>query len=150
MKAYFFIDDLSHIKSEYSMYTASCLCGEIQLKINSKIPKIFICHCKECQKAQGSAFVAIAPIATQDLEVLKGQELLGEYYASDNKKRVFCKHCASPILSARLDRPDVVRLRVGIINEVLNAEINSHAYTDEKAAWFEILDDHPKFPKGLY
>lgn len=59
------------------MYTASCLCGAIQLKINTEIPKIFVCHCQQCQKTQGSAFVAIAPIHKQDLEILTGQEQLG-------------------------------------------------------------------------
>ena len=131
------------------MYTASCLCGAIQLKINAEIPKIFVCHCQQCQKAQGSAFVAIAPICTHDLDVLTGREQFGEYYATENKKRVFCKICASPLFSARLDLPDIIRLRVGIINEPLNAEIASHAFTNNKAAWFEILDDHSKFTEAV-
>ena len=131
------------------MYTASCLCGGIQLKINTEIPHVFVCHCQQCQKAQGSAFVAIAPIETKNVEIVKGQELCSEYYATPNKKRVFCKNCGSPLFSARLDLPDVIRLRVGIINEPLKAEIASHAFTDYKAAWFEILDDHVKFKEAI-
>ena len=127
------------------MYTASCLCGGIQLKINAEIPKVFICHCQQCQKAQGAAFVAIAPVLSKDLEILAGQDLFAEYWATENKKRVFCKNCASPLFSARLDLPEVIRLRVGIINEPLKAEIASHAFTQNKAAWFEILDDYAKF-----
>ncbi len=65
------------------------------------------------------------------------------------KKRVFCKHCASPLFSARLDLPDVVRLRVGIINEAVKAKIMSHAFTENKAAWFEILDDVPQFAQAV-
>ncbi|AXQ21856.1 GFA family protein [Acinetobacter wuhouensis] len=131
------------------MYTASCLCGGIQLKINTEIPQVFVCHCQQCQKAQGSAFVAIAPIETKNVEIVKGQELCSEYYATTNKKRVFCKSCGSPLFSARLDLPDLIRLRVGIINEPLKAEIASHAFTDDKAAWFEILDDHVKFKEAI-
>lgn len=44
------------------MYTASCLCGEIQLDIHQNIDKIYVCHCKSCQKAQGAAFAAVAVI----------------------------------------------------------------------------------------
>ena len=126
------------------MYTASCLCGGIQLKINTEIPQVFVCHCGQCQKAQGSAFVAIAPI-----EILQGQALFSEYFATENKKRVFCKVCGSPLFSARLDLPEVIRLRVGIINEPLSAHIASHAFIDYKAAWFEILDEAKKFHEGL-
>ncbi|MBJ9953970.1 MULTISPECIES: GFA family protein [unclassified Acinetobacter] len=130
------------------MYTASCLCGGIQLKIRSEISEIFVCHCQQCQKAQGSAFVAITPIQSKNLEIVQGKELFAEYYATANKKRVFCKHCASPLFSARLDLPDVVRLRVGIINEAVKAKIMSHAFTANKAAWFEILDDSPQFTQA--
>lgn len=131
------------------MYTASCLCGGIQLKINTEIPQVFVCHCGQCQKAQGSAFVAIAPIETKYLEILQGQALFSEYFATENKKRVFCKVCGSPLFSVRLDLPELVRLRVGIINEPLSAHIASHAFTEYKAAWFEILDEAKKFHEGL-
>lgn len=131
------------------MYTASCLCNGIQLKINAEISQVFICHCQQCQKAQGSAFVAITPVAKQNLEIIQGEALMMEYFASTDKKRIFCKVCASPVFSARSDLPDVVRLRVGIINEPLNADIVSHAFCDEKAGWFEILDNHPKFAKHV-
>ena len=131
------------------MYTASCLCNGIQLKINAEISQIFICHCQQCQKAQGSAFVAITPVAKQNLEIVQGEALMTEYFASPNKKRVFCKVCGSPLYSARSALPDVVRLRVGIINEILNAEIVSHAFCGEKAGWFELLDDHPKFSRHV-
>jgi hypothetical protein len=131
------------------MYTASCLCGGIQLSIHSDISEIFVCHCQQCQKAQGSAFVAITPIQREDLEIIQGKELFAEYYATANKKRVFCKQCASPLYSARLDLPDVVRLRVGIINEAVKAKIMSHAFTNHKAVWFEILDDSPQFAEAV-
>lgn len=130
------------------MYTASCLCGSIQLKINQEISFIYICHCKQCQKAQGGAFVAIAPIETIHLEVSTGHELIGAYSASETKKRVFCTRCASPLYSARIDRPDVVRLRVGIINEELHAKIYSHAFMAYKACWYAIAKDDSQKYKG--
>lgn len=132
------------------MYTASCLCNGIQIKINQDISKIFVCHCHQCQKAQGSAFVAITPIETQNLKIIQGKELLGEYFSTALKKRIFCKHCASPIFSARIDLPEIVRLRVGIINEPLTAKVYSHAFTKYKACWFNLSDDDTlKFEEKL-
>ncbi|OTG66501.1 GFA family protein [Acinetobacter silvestris] len=130
------------------MYTASCLCGAVQFKINTEISEVFVCHCQQCQKAQGSAFAAIAVIQTKDLKIIKGQDSFGEYFSTENKKRVFCKNCASPLFSARLDLPDVIRLRVGIINEPLNAKIGAHAYTTYKAAWLGIVDHPTQFSEG--
>ena len=123
------------------MYSASCLCGGIEFKIKQEIDKIFICHCKQCQKAQGGAFVAITVIATNKCELIKGNDLIGEYSATLGKKRVFCRNCASPLYSAREDLSDVIRLRLGIINEAVDAKVYSQAFTEYKAQWFNIADD---------
>lgn len=123
------------------MYTASCLCGRIEFKIQQEIDKIFICHCKQCQKAQGSAFVAVAVVKRNNIDFIKGENILSYYSATQGKKRVFCSNCASPLYSCRDDLPEIVRLRVGIINSTLKAKIYSHKFTRHKASWFEICKD---------
>lgn len=124
------------------MYTASCLCGGVKIQINQCISEIFVCHCRQCQKGQGSAFVAVATIEKNNMIFLQGEALLGEYFATPNKKRVFCKRCASPIFSARMDLPEIIRLRVGIVDQALDqAKVYSHAFTDFKACWFDLPND---------
>lgn len=122
-------------------YTASCLCNGIQLQINAELEPIMVCHCTQCQKAQGAAFAAITQVQKSDLNIVQGENLLQAYFASPNKKRVFCKTCGSPVWSERLDKPDVVRLRVGLINEEISTQVSSHAYVASKASW-HIIGDH--------
>lgn len=121
-------------------YTASCLCNGIQLRINAELAPIMVCHCTQCQKAQGAAFAAITQVQKSDLNIVQGENLLQAYFASPNKKRVFCKTCGSPVWSERLDKPDVVRLRVGLINEEISTQVSSHAYVTSKASWHTIGD----------
>jgi len=122
-------------------YTASCLCNGIQLRINAELEPIMVCHCTQCQKAQGAAFAAITQVQKSDLNIVHGENLLQAYFASPNKKRVFCKTCGSPVWSERLDKPDVVRLRVGLINEEISTQVSSHAYVASKVSW-HIIGDH--------
>ncbi|PVZ83677.1 aldehyde-activating protein [Serratia sp. S1B] len=131
------------------MYTASCLCGGVQLKLLAPLQPIRVCHCWQCQKAQGTAFAAITVIQTNNLRITQGENLLQEYYATPLKKRVFCRQCGSPIFSARLDQPDVVRLRIGIINPPFDVHIISHAYVSQKANWHVIGDDAAQFLDAL-
>lgn len=123
------------------MYTASCLCGEIEFNIKQRVDKIFICHCQQCQKAQGSAFVAVAVIERKNIQFINGENLLNYYSATQGKKRFFCRNCATPLYSYRDDLPEVIRLRVGVINEPLYTKIYAHAFTRYKAKWFEIPKD---------
>lgn len=131
------------------MFTASCLCGGIQIKLWTPLNPINVCHCKQCQKAQGGAFAAITQVATKDFEIVKGEALLQSYFATPNKKRVFCKQCGSPIYSARLDKPEVIRLRVGLINETVDVQVISHAFVDSKASWHVIGDQAIQYPEAL-
>lgn len=130
-------------------YTASCLCNGIQLRINAELEPIMVCHCNQCQKAQGAAFAAITQVQKRDLNIVQGENLLQAYFASSNKKRVFCKTCGSPIWSERLDKPDVVRLRVGLINEEISTSVISHAFVSSKVKWYPIFDSARQYPNGV-
>lgn len=127
------------------MFTASCLCGGVQLAIDAPITEVRVCHCTQCQKAQGSAFAAVAPVPAAAVRVLQGQALWAEYRASPLKKRVFCQRCGSPLFSARDDLPEVLRLRVGIVDQPLPAAVASHAFCDERALWCELPPGPPQF-----
>ncbi|ARU04218.1 aldehyde-activating protein [Comamonas serinivorans] len=126
------------------MYTASCLCGAIALEIDAAIDAVQLCHCRECQKAQGGAFVAVAPVPRDALRLVRGADQLASYSASPGKRRVFCRDCGSPVYSERLDAPQTVRLRVGLIDGPLAAPVDGHAFTREQVCWFHIGDDAPR------
>lgn len=130
-------------------YTASCLCNGIQLRINAELEPIMVCHCTQCQKAQGAAFAAITQVQKNDLNIVQGENLLQAYFASPNKKRVFCKTCGSPIWSERLDKPEVVRLRVGLINEEISTSVISHAFVSSKVKWYPICDSARQYQNGV-
>lgn len=129
-------------------YTASCLCNGVQLRINAELEPIMVCHCKQCQKHKG-CFCGHHSSTKSDLEIVQGENLLQAYFASPNKKRVFCKTCGSPVWSERLDKPDVVRLRVGLINEEISTPVISHAFVNSQVKWYPICDTAHQYPNGV-
>ncbi|MGQ4879297.1 GFA family protein [Billgrantia sp. LNSP4103-1] len=106
-----------------------------------------MCHCKQCQKAQGSAFAAVAPIRSAAFRITQGAEYLKEYRATPNKARVFCSMCGSPLYSARDDLPEMKRLRLGTLDTLICADKRYHAWVKDKAEWFDLADDLPRFPE---
>ena len=62
--------------------------------------------------------------------------------------RAFCGCCGSPIYSRRPDAPDVLRLRLGILNDDPRRRSLAHFWVGSKAAWFDIADDLPQFAGG--
>jgi hypothetical protein len=127
----------------------SCLCGAVRFRVHGEVAPIQFCHCSQCRKAQGSAFASNVPVATSALEWLAGRELLTEYESSPGKKRAFCSRCGSPVYSRRDAAPEVLRLRVGLLDEPVQARPAAHFCVASKAGWDVIGDDLPQFP-GVY
>ena len=98
-----------------------------------------------CRKASGGPLATNAPVAAAAFRITAGATLLIGYESSAGERRHFCGRCGSPIYSARADRPEVVRIRVGAINEPLSARPVASYYTGSKCNWWEIHDALPRF-----
>jgi len=123
----------------------SCLCGGVRYEYEGAIEEISMCHCSQCRKAQGTAYVAVSPIRSAHFRITAGAELLKEYRAIPIKARVFCSHCGSPIYSARDDLPEVKRLRLGTVETPLECRNAYHIFAGSKASWERIADGLPQY-----
>lgn len=130
------------------MITGSCLCGGVRYEYRGEIEEISLCHCSQCRKAQGSAFVAVSPVDADRFRLITGAELLKEYRAVPHKARVFCGTCGSPLYSARDDRPGVLRLRLGTVETPFRGRQAYHAHVASKASWYDIEDALPQYPEA--
>ena len=127
------------------MITGGCLCKAVKYEYNGDIAEIALCHCMECRKAQGAAFVANTPIDAANFVITKGQESLKRFYSSPGKARVFCSNCGSPIYSAKDELPNIKRLRVGSIETNFICDNQYHIFVGDKASWHTITDSFPQY-----
>ena len=128
------------------MIRGSCLCGAVRYEYTGPTAGVSMCHCRQCQKAQGSAFAAIMPIDADAFRVVSGSNQIREYNSSADKYRAFCSRCGSPLYSRKDGAPEVLRLRVGTIDEPAALEATFHKFYDERASWFDPDDDLERFP----
>ncbi len=128
-----------------------CLCGKIRYEISGKILGINYCHCKECQKASGTAFATSAAINTDEFRIISGKDYLKSFQSSKDKHRYFCSQCGSPIYSHR-NAASKLYIRLGTLDNDPVKRPEVHIYTKEKACWYEIRDGIPQLEKdeGLW
>ena len=41
----------------------SCLCGAVSVELRAATGTLVYCHCAQCRKTGGSAFIAVLPVA---------------------------------------------------------------------------------------
>jgi hypothetical protein len=95
-----------------------CACGAIRFECDVE-PFIMVnCHCRDCQRASGSAFAPVMFVPKT------GIRLLGEprYYkrigdAGKSVERGFCPSCGSQV-TMKMDRfPDALGLQAGCLDD---------------------------------
>lgn len=80
--------------------TGGCACGEIRYVCDEAPVAMFNCHCRDCQRASGGAFVTVALFRTEALSVTgapKAFRSLGE--SGRWTDREFCLTCGTPLFA---------------------------------------------------
>ena len=127
------------------LYTGSCLCGSVRYELTGELGPIEVCYCGMCRKASGGPLATNADVARTAFRIVAGEALLNAYESSPGEKRCFCSRCGSPLVAEQAHRPQVLRIRVGSINEPLNVRPVASYYTGSKCNWWEIYDALPRF-----
>lgn len=60
-------------------YSGSCLCGDVQFKVNTNIQAMYHCHCSLCRKQSGTAANAATLVHQQYFEWTSEQTSISCY-----------------------------------------------------------------------
>ena len=70
---------------------------------------------------------------------------MGCYETAPGKKRHFCKVCASPIFSSNNASPELLRLRLGILDADILEKPISHNFVSSRANWDDLDAQLPHY-----
>lgn len=127
------------------MYRGSCLCGSIKIEISGAITDIIHCHCSLCRKNSGTAYATNGFVNLKDLKVIDPDHKLGAFEIKPGKKRHFCTTCASPVFSSNVDKPDKIRLRLGLLDTDITERPSSHNFVSSRANWEDLDAELPRY-----
>jgi hypothetical protein len=126
--------------------TGSCLCGGVRFEVTGALGPVALCHCGMCRKASGSAFAANASVARTAFRLASGAELVRRYQSSPGHWRCFCGRCGAPLFGEIATMPDLIRLRLGLLDGDPGARPAYHWAVNFKAPWWEVTDALPQLP----
>ena len=125
--------------------TGSCLCGGITYRISGPVGPIENCHCQMCRKAHGAAFSTNGVVASADVELTSGTELITTYASSPQRLKCFCSRCGSPLFIRRLNDETNIVITLGTLDSYAGSGASRHVFVDAKAGWHHITDDLPQY-----
>ena len=123
-----------------------CSCGAVRYRLTSEPLFTHCCHCLNCQRQTGSAFVVNVLIEADRLELLAGDPQPVDVPRDDgSSQRIFrCPACQVAVFS-EYGSPRVRFLRAGTLDDPAQVEPDVHIYTRSKVPWIRLPDSAPAF-----
>jgi hypothetical protein len=129
-----------------SVREGGCSCGAVRYRLASEPMFVHCCHCLNCQRQTGSAFVINLLIEADRVELLSGEPEPVDVPRDDGStQRIYrCPACQVAVFS-EYGRPEVRFVRCGTLDEPASVEPDVHIFTRSKLPWVELPDSVPAF-----
>jgi hypothetical protein len=127
-------------------FEGGCACGEVRYRLTSDPLFVHCCHCLNCQRQTGSAFVINVLIEADRVELLAGEPQPVDVSRDDgSKQRIWrCPSCQIAVYS-QYTSPRVRFVRAGTLDDPAAVVPDVHIFTRSKLPWVTLPDSVPAF-----
>jgi hypothetical protein len=128
-------------------FEGGCSCGAVRYRLAGPPMFVHCCHCTDCQRQTGSAFVINALIETDRVAVLSGvPKPVSMPTDSGRPHDIYrCPDCMVAVWSDYGRRGVLRFVRVGTLDEPAALSPDVHIYTRSKLAWVRLPEGVPAF-----
>jgi hypothetical protein len=125
-----------------------CACGALRYKLTADPLIVHACHCRDCQRLTGSAFVTNIWIERKFVEAGSAMPKSFKLTAGSGKHHevFFCDRCGTYLWSKYYASPgDTLLVRVGTLDHPEAIQPDVHIFTRSKLPWLDLPKDVPVF-----
>jgi hypothetical protein len=127
-------------------FDGRCACGEVRYRLGSRPMFVNCCHCLDCQRQTGSAFVINAIIEADRIEMLSGAPVAVRVPTdSGDRHDIYrCPKCQTAVWSDYGGRPFRF-VRVGTLETPSAIAPDAHIFTRSRQPWVGLPGNVPAF-----
>ena len=129
------------------MLEGGCACGEVRYLLRTEPLFVHCCHCLNCQRQTGSAFVVNMLIEADRVELVAGEPQAVDVPRDGNAaaQQIFrCPACQIAVYSV-YGNPAVRFVRAGTLDDPSAVEPDVHIFTRSKLPWVVLPEAIPAF-----
>ena len=124
-----------------------CACGSLRYRLASAPMFVHCCHCRDCQRQTGSAFVLNALIEVDRVPLLAGDPVaVAVPTDSGRPHQIFrCPNCQTALWSVYGGVAALRFVRLGTLDDPARLQPDVHIYTRSKLPWVTLPPAIPAF-----
>jgi hypothetical protein len=131
---------------EQSILEGGCACEAVRYQLTSEPLFVHCCHCLNCQRQTGSAFVINVLIEADRVQLLAGEPEPVAVPRDDGSEQTIwrCARCQIAVFS-EYTSPMVRFVRAGTLDDPSAVAPDVHIFTRSKLPWVTLPDSVPAF-----
>ncbi len=125
-----------------------CLCGAIAFSGDADIKMMANCHCSDCRAATGAAYGTLVFVDPSEIAIT-GQPKVFKHVADSGSamEKHFCPNCGSQMFGRNSNRPNVMSIRAGVLDQKDAVKPAANVYMDSRLPSTPIDPALKAFPK---
>lgn len=130
-------------------FAGGCACGAIRYECAAAPVFSWICHCRDCQRASGSAFCPVLYVPKSALNI-SGESTYHEVKAESGNwvKRGFCPECGSPLFIQAELVPYLQGLWAASLDEPSQFQPSVQVWSGSAQPWAGLFPHLPSIVKA--
>ena len=126
-----------------------CSCGAVKYRLTSEPMFVNCCHCLDCQRQTGSAFVLNAIIEADRVEVFSGETRGYPQPTDSGRPHIIhrCPACGTALWSNYGGLDKLRFVRVGTLEQPSALTPKAHIFTRSKQPWVVLPEGVPAFER---
>ncbi len=126
----------------------SCLCGEVNYKLISKIMNVVNCHCDFCRPHSWAAFSTYAALPYSSLEITHGKKSLSSFKTSKAEKH-FCSQYGTPIYNLNSKYPGACMVYFWTLEHSSQIIPEINIWCESRLGWTESIASIQSVSQGV-
>jgi hypothetical protein len=126
-----------------------CQCGAVRYEITNDPVRLYVCHCRECQKQSSSAFGISLIVPRAGFRVTAGATRSWTRPTDSGGRLtcVFCPACGSRLWHESVPAEKTISVKGGSLDTPLDLGTVFHVWTSRKLAGVIIPEGAVQYPK---
>jgi hypothetical protein len=119
-----------------------CHCGAVRYRASGPAFDVTHCHCVDCRRTSGAAFVTWFSVAAAGLAFTRGTPV--RRASSPGVERTFCGACGTALTYRRRDRVADVDVTACSLDDPTAIVPEDHTWARERLPWVRLSDGLPR------
>jgi hypothetical protein len=128
------------------LITGGCCCGAVRYEGIELPYNVTHCHCIDCRRSSGAAFVTWASFSRNRFRFSQGQP---QQFCWEGRLRGFCARCGTSLTFLARAEADEIDVTVSSFDQPEAVLPVGHTWVEDRLAWIHLADGLPTYAQGL-